>query len=377
MKKIGIITFHKSLNYGSALQAWALSHYLKKKNYNVCIADFTPNNYSENYGLFFIPKNIKLLAYDFLHLIWFPFLLKRKRAFANFQRNNLPLSNTQYDHAKGISEFAAEEDVMISGSDQIWNPTAQDFDMNFLLEGIHNVKKISYAASLGQSDFCNVKNKDKIISCLLDYDYISVREETGAQKLKNLIGDKKNISVVLDPTLLLDKDMYEEITSKRFYQKPYIFFYSVRFNEVAMKAAIKIGHALNLPVFTLMSATGSPRYLKYQRDIKLSEGDAGPSGFLDLIKNAEYIVTDSFHGVAFSIIFEKKFISINRRTNGVHRNDERIMNLLRQLHLLDRYVFLEEIDRFDLHTGIDWSKIRCYKEKMRAESIEFLNKALL
>lgn len=377
MKKVGIITFHKSLNYGSALQAWALSRFLMKRNHNVRIVDFTPANYSKLYDLFFIPTTIGLLAYDLLHLIWLPFLLKRKKHFANFQRNNLPLSSTKYDYTKGISKFAEEEDIMICGSDQIWNPTAVDFDMSFLLEGIHNVKKISYAPSLGQSDFCNEKNIDKIINCLLDYDYISVREDTGAQKLKKLIGEKKNISVVLDPTLLLDKDMYEEITSKRFYHQPYIFFYSIEFNEAAMKAAIKISHTLNLPVFTLMSSIGSPRYLKYQHTIKLSEGDAGPSGFLDLVKNAEYIVTDSFHGVAFSIIFEKNFISINRKINEKPVNDERIMNLLKQLHLLDRYVFLEEIDKINLCTDIDYSNIRYFKEKMRLESIEFLDKALL
>lgn len=376
MKKVGIMTFHKSFNYGSALQAWALSQYLMKKNYDVCIADYTPNNYSQLYGLFFTPKNIRLLARDFLHLLWLPFLLRRKKDFINFQRNNLPLSNKQYDYIKGISEFAAEKDIMITGSDQIWNPDAIDFGMDFLLKGIHNVKKISYAASLGQSDFCNAKNKDEIINCLLDYDYISVREHTGARKLKNLIGEKKNISVVLDPTLLLDKEMYEEITSKRFYRQPYIFFYSVNFTEDAMEAATKISRTLNLPVFTLMSSTGTRKYLKYQRIIKLSEGNAGPSGFLDLIKNAEYVVTDSFHGVAFSIIFEKNFISINRKINDMPRNDERIMNILKQLHLLDRFVFLEELDKFDLYLHIDYSKIRCLKEKIRSESIEFLNKAL-
>lgn len=376
MKKVGIITFQKSLNYGSALQAWALSQFLIKKNYDVRIADYTPINYSQLYGLFFVPKNIRLLAYDFLHLIWLPFLLRRKKDFINFQRNNLPLSSKPYDYIKGISEFAAEKDIMITGSDQIWNPDAIDFDMDFLLEGIHNVKKISYAASLGQSDFCKAKNKDDIINCLLDYDHISVREHTGAQKLKNLIGDKKKISVVLDPTLLLDKDVYEEITSKRSHHQPYIFFYSVNFTEDAMKAVTKISRTLNLPVFTLMSALGTRKYLKYQHIIKLSEGDAGPSGFLDLIKNAEYVVTDSFHGVAFSIIFEKNFISINRKTNDVLINDERIMNILKQLHLLDRYVFLEELEKIDLHIDIDYAAIRGLKEKIRSESIAFLDKAL-
>ena len=376
MKNVGIITFHKSLNYGSALQAWALSKFLSEREYNVQIIDYTPVNYSVNYGLFYAPKNLRLLTYDVLHLLWLPFLLRRNKDFIAFRQNNLPLSNKQFDHTSGIKEFSAQKDIMISGSDQIWNPTAKDFDMNYLLQGVQDVRKISYAASMGQSDFSNVKNKDEIRKCLLDFDYISVREETGAKKVKNLIGDKKDVSVVLDPTLLLDKKKYEEITSARTVQQPYIFFYSVRFNEAALIAAKKLSQELKLPVYTLMSTNGTPRYLKYQNIIKLSKGNAGPSGFLELIKNAEYVITDSFHGVAFSIIFEKNFLSVNRIENGKPRDDERITNLLKQLNLMDRYIFPDDIKSFDVAATIDYSTIQVLKEKIRAESVAFLDKAL-
>ena len=376
-KKVGLITFHKSLNYGSALQTWALSYILKSLNNDVKIIDYTPKNYNDLYSLFWMPTSIRNINGNIMHLFWLPFLLRRKNSFYTFRNKFLPMSEKQYTTNDDISDFTNNIDVMICGSDQIWNPIAKDFDMNYLLYNINCKRKVSYAVSIGNSRLEDSDQTDEIKKGLMDYDNISMREESAAENVRALLDGHKEVEVVLDPTLLLRKNDFNQITYGKRIKEPYIFFYSVWYDASAINAVNEISKKYGLPVYTLMSGRGNSLLLKNFKRIHFPNIDAGPSGFLSMIRNAEYVVTDSFHGTAFSIVFEKNFVTINdRKADGSLKNDERINNILEKLDLSSNYIPSENVTSFNLEQDLDYKSITKERLKLAKHSIDYLKRAL-
>ena len=377
--KIGIMTFNRSLNYGSAIQAWALSRAIRKMNKaEVEIIDYIPNHYEELYAVFFPPTSKKKIKDDLLHLLMLPFFLHRKRDFSKFWKTSLPLSRKTIDSKDDFAVFARNFNTIICGSDQIWNPRAIDFDMAYLLPGISGVKKIAYAVSIGDAGFEEAaEQQDFIRKCIEDFDYLSMREVSGALKLKEFLREKREVEVVLDPTLLHAKEEYKEITSKREVEGPYIFFYSVRMSREVIRDAIAIGKRLNMPVYTLISGIGKTGVIKERKGLKIGNKDTGPSGFLSFLYNAEFVVTDSFHGTALSIKFEKNFIAVNtRKGDGTLKNDARISHILGLLDLNNRYVTSKEIETFDLREEINYGAVSDHLNREIEKSFEYLKQAL-
>ena len=383
--KIGILTFHRSLNYGSALQAWALSYTIQ----GLCqdeseIIDYVPNYYKEQYGMFWLPVSKKKIKYDILHLLMLPFFLRRKRDFSKFCRLKLPLSNERIISKERLEEYALQYKTIICGSDQIWNPRAIDFDEAFFLPEVKNTKKISYAVSVGDADL-EEAGKDYLRKCILDFDYLSTREASSTQKVKRFIEKEKRVETVLDPTFLVSKSEYEmiftdvDINNNNVFKpkEPYIFFYSVHLEKESMDDAIAVGHRYQLPIYTMVSGAGTFGFLKKGRQLRICKGDVGPCGFLYMLKNAEYVITDSFHGTAFSIIFEKNFISINiRKANGELKNDERINHIIHTLNLADRFITSEELSDFDFQSNIDYSTIKGSLNNEVVKAIKYLKEAI-
>lgn len=377
MKKVGIITFHKSLNYGSAMQAWALSYYIKELGYDVKIIDYTPNNYSDYYSMFWKPTSLGNIKSDILHLAWLPFLKRREKGYSEFTKNHLPISEKKYKENEEISDFVSDKDIMLCGSDQIWNPLARDFSMNFFLSNCTCKRKISYAPSIGNRRLEDANDPDLIRKCLLDFDYISVREQSGADNINEFLNGEKKAEVVLDPTLLLKASDYNEITCKRRINKPYIFFYSVWYNPSAVRSALVLSKKYRLPIYTMMSGRGNSILFKNMFNIKFPPLDGGPSGFLSMIRNAKYVVTDSFHGTAFSVIFEKKFVAINNKnSDGTLKNDTRICNLLNVLDLESRYLTEEDVKEFDIDSEINYTSVTNKRLNEAEKSKDFLKRAL-
>lgn len=367
MKKVGIITFHKSLNYGSALQAWALSNYISKLGYDVKIVDYTPNNYREYYDLFWKPTSVRYIKSDLLHTIWLPFLLRRKKGFSDFSDRYLPLSEKKYASGDDLTDFVSDQDIMICGSDQIWNTKAIDFNLDYVLYNYHCKRKVSYAPSIGDSILDESKDAELIKNSLKEFDFLSAREQSGASNIEAFLGHRVNVETVLDPTLLHNASDYKKLAFKKRMKKPYIFFYSVWYASTAVEAAIALSQKYDLPVYTMMSGRGNSYLLKNMSTIKLPRYDCGPSGFLSMIKNAKYVITDSFHGTAFSVIFEKKFVAINNaKSDGTLQNDERIRNLLGLLGLTSHYIPCNEVRDFDLNQNVDYSVVN----KKRLDAVE-------
>ncbi|MCU6771238.1 Polysaccharide pyruvyl transferase [uncultured Bacteroides sp.] len=206
MKKVGIITFHASHNYGSMLQAYALQHIVQNLGYDCEIINFRSLSQKEMYKPIFMKGTLYGRCVRFIIQSRYVLgIIKKQRLFEEFLKKELKLSSKEYTTFEDLKNADFNYDYYISGSDQIWNVRCYDFNYAYFLPFVKSGKKrIAYAPSLGP-DLSMQTHGDisKISDLLKKYDAISVREPTGAKYIVNLC--QKSVSVVLDPTLLLSK----------------------------------------------------------------------------------------------------------------------------------------------------------------------------
>lgn len=363
MKKIGILTFHKSINYGSLLQAWALRNVLN--DYETFVIDYEPDAYRGMYALFSKQRRIKSNVNRLFNCV----AIKRQIIyFSKFRKSYLNCTEKYKSHNLKHDSFESF-DAVITGSDQIWNVRARDADDAYFVPFQIAAKKIAYACSVNDTDFSENRCDDKLRNYILDYDFISIREVSGAQKVSEFINNQKKVYTMLDPTLLNTKEAFDAITSKRLIQRPYIFLYNVWSGMHAVNAAKKISNITGLPVYTAMMDSRIKQILKIEMSgVKVETVHTAPEDFLSLIKYSEMVVTDSFHGTAFSLIFEKKFVCINdKKDDGHFKNDERIVNILEIVDLLDRYITIDDIPNFNFKEEIDYTVVT--EKRMKEASI--------
>lgn len=377
MKKIGILTFHKSINYGSVLQAYALRKTLGNIGYDAQVIDYQPDNYNYLYGLVRKPRSFWTLKYNFFNILHSSFMKNRKKLFAKFREEFLNLSSEKYQYGDDISPINEKYDAVICGSDQIWNPKAKDSDINFYLPFNKKAKKISYAVSLNDGFADEYEDKEKYKNFIRDFDRLSVREKSAEKDLADFIGNDKNIKVVLDPSLLLKKEDYEPICAEKRVNKPYIFLYSVHHKDSTVRTARKLSEKFSMPVYFLYTDFDAHKTAVENRDFIYPKKDTSPKEFISFIKNAELVVTDSFHGTAFSIVFEKKFFSVaSVDENGAKIRDERICGILERLNLEDRFISEKEADSVSLRDEIDYTSVNKIRDQLIEKSLGYLKSAI-
>lgn len=318
MKTAGVLTFHDSNNFGSVLQAYALSRCLNENGIKCEVIDFRKKEVEQLYRILKYPRNKSILAADIYNLLHYSTLRKRKAAFETFRKEHLPLSSSQYRECEELS--ALKYDAYIVGSDQVWNMDILDFDRAYLLDFVKEGRKIAYAASFGPKKKEQAKI-EKIAQVLDQFDLITVREETAATQIEQ--SGRSKPEVVLDPVFLLSQQQWSELCSPDYINSKYMLCYFAggvskefeRFTrEIAKKNHLK--RVILMPEWKNLFRSGIRAYC------------AGPNDFLGLIRNAEMICTNSFHGTAFSIIFNKNFV--------VHSNsDARINTLLDNTNMND------------------------------------------
>lgn len=357
--KIAIITFHCSYNYGSALQAFALKTLLEKKEYKVNIIDFIYKKDFEQYRLFrtnIYYKKPKAFIADILFLKQ---NYKRKKNFKIFAKKYFNLTNKKYYSSEDMKELNNEFDIFICGSDQIWNlDCTQGVEPAYFLKFANRDKlKIAYAPSLAHVKFA--KNYDEDLKkAIKDLDYISVREESTLPLIQPLT--EKKVSVVLDPTLLLDQKDYELIISQNKNESEYIFVYMLEYSAELVKYCNEFSSKKGIKVIYIASNKFSGIKGKNAFGI-------GPDKFLKYIKEAKYIITNSFHATVFSIIFNKKFVTFTTK-----RSSSRMVDLLDSLGISER-IYNE---KFNIDKDIDYDMVQENLIDMRKISLEYLSKAL-
>lgn len=358
--KIGILTFHCAHNYGAVLQCYALQETLKQMGHNVEIIDYRPKYLLTPYTIFdkkrFLSKNpISLIKHCIKETLLLPARIKRHNAFDKFINNRLNLS-----HRIIKRTIPDNYDVYIMGSDQIWNPKiTQGFDPVYL--GYFDFPKgrkkyISYAASMETNEL-NAETRDLYIKALNNFDAISVREAKLAELLQPLT--LKKIETVLDPTLIADIATWKSIINRPNIKHKYILVYQVRNNKNTMRIASEIANQINAVVIEVTSRLDI-HFRKNRFQCTSTEK------FLGLVKDAACIVTTSFHGTVFSIIFNRPFYCIQLDDNM----DNRSQSLLEQIGLSERMIKKDDTPNF---TKIDYNdRINKSILKLREKSLCYL-----
>lgn len=374
MKKIGTITFHRSLNYGSVLQTFALQAVIKQIFKNQCcteVIDFYPPGIHEVRSVFVPVHSIKNAIRNVLMLAYAPAFAKRRREFNRFLTNNVVVSKKRYTFQSDMSVLDQEYEILIAGSDQIWNNKARDFSDKYFFPESQKARKVAYAPSIGNGQY-ELPKHQIIYDSLKRFDAISVRELSGAEKLRLFLNTSEEIPVVLDPTLLLNSENYKHLEHERTYSEKYIFLYSVNMDRRTLEIAKTVSKKTGLPLVSIYTTNASIR--THQYGIRLSKQNS-PEDFLGLIHHAELIISDSFHGTAFSINYSKKFYSVCEKDPS--KRDARLETILSRLGLKDRMLFFEDFERDDYLESIDYSEAKIQLNKLRSESLDFLSNALL
>lgn len=331
--KIGIITMHKVINYGSQLQAYALQTFLYKLGFDTTVIDYEyPNEYHYSEGTNHRPPHLNIVQ-RIAKFLWLrPFWIKQNR-FERFPKHFLKMTN-RIRNKEEMCEVANDFDIVVTGSDQVWNYKYIHEDFTYLLDfAADNVKKISYASSFASNGLPD-QAKAKYAKLLSKYSSLSVRESNGINIVNQIIGVVPKVHV--DPTLLLSKKDWMKISSQKVHdtKKAYLLAYVLNYAYNPFPYAYEVIEYLsvkhNLDILTFLP-------LEHQFTKKVTSiMDAGPREFITYFANAAMVVTSSFHGTAFALNFEKPLYAIVRKDNN---SDDRISDILRRLHAEDRMIY--------------------------------------
>lgn len=320
MMKVGIVTYHFANNFGAALQTYALAEAIKKQTGNeVEIVDYRHwfIRMTDNLRHFPISPNLKEI---FSGLKTFSQRKRRKEKFNQFYREYYILSST-YNNYKSLKKNLPDCDFFICGSDQIWNPivtlgVAPAYYLDFVND---NRKKISYAASIGV-DNVREKYKKQMIEYINRLDAVSIREQSGIDLVSKYV--EKEICLAIDPVFLLEETHYDKMAPEPIVHEEYILVYIMQNNDTVYEYVKKVKELLAIPVIAIS------RYGYKHSCVDKLYVDVGPKEFVNLFKYARFCCTNSFHGLAFSIIFKKNFFLIPS-----NRFNTRMKNLLTVLEL--------------------------------------------
>lgn len=359
--KICTITCHEVYNYGASLQAYALQTFCQNHNCEYEIIDYKPDYLSGHYNLWAISNDKfdkPIIRYAYL-LAKLPGRLVRrvrKYKFDSFTANYLCITKDRYSSCKEIEMNCPHADMYIAGSDQIWNTIFPNgHDSSFYLNFVHNgARRISYAASFATDKIYN--EADEFVSKQLkNFDAISVRE-LGALSLLNKLGIS-TATLVVDPVFLLDSQEWQKLIRKKPKNKKYIFLYDCEKSKQLKLVAKALQRATGLPIYNVSEFSG-----KYaNRDYSLS----GPLEFLQLLSDAEFVVANSFHALAFSLIFKKQFYIINR----TEKINSRMADLLEYLGIKDRLIAEANISNV---ATIDYNAVSLKLHNLVSSSKQYL-----
>lgn len=362
--RIGILTYHRAHNYGAMLQAYALRTFLQEHGHIVDFIDYWPVEHAKEYALLRQIKGSDVLDYCknvIANALTFWRRWHRIYQFNTFAKEYLQLP-TKASYSTRAASICEKYDCVVVGSDQIWRNYSSigkyyGFDPTYFCQTlVHPTHCITYAASMGvvQMDTDDWK---RFCGYLNAFSTILVRE----QSLANLVRQAgHNASVVIDPTLLLDKTFWNRVLpSSRFCKERYVLYYELMNSPEALayaKQKAKELHCKLLIMDARIPYIQSPRHISF----------ASPIQFMQAIRDAEFVIPTSFHGTAFSLIFEKQFIA-----TGLQKNADRVQTLLSLLKIPNYY----QITPGNL-PNINYSKINKQLQFLRNDSIEKLQRAI-
>ena len=371
MKSLGIITIHKIHNYGSVLQAYALQCACEDLGYKVEIIDYNfPNSYQQN-NRFVDTVDSQLNEPRWIKALFAKGLIKQHSGIDEFVKKRIHLSTQCYSSPYQLLENPPIYDVYVTGSDQVWSPRHCNGDPAFLLHfAPEGSKRVSYAASIG-----NNMIPDELQSLyrglLSKYQYIAVRENSGRNIIKKLTN--QDAEVVLDPTLLLNPTEWNTIASpERLVKKKYILCYFLNYSFNAFPYVDNLAKDIQKKTgYEIVRVARPPHSLLLNHTIYRM--GASPEEFLALVRDAEMVVTTSFHGTAFAVNYGKPVFTVVKDVNS---GDSRQVNLMKELGLEDKILTISDDfpseDRFVYNVNKEQKRL----SDLREHSLYYLRTAL-
>lgn len=363
--KIGILTFSCAHNYGAILQCYALQETLKSMGYEVEVINYKQKNIIQAYRVFslrwLINRNpLKTIKRTFNLIFAWKRRMERFHKFEDFVSSNIVFSTWNGDNGRG---FPSDHDAYVIGSDQLWNAKLTGgFDPFYFAQfPFQKLKKIylTYAISMGEEKIKSVKMREYIRKSLESFDAISVREDSLANLLQPLT--RKKIEVVLDPTLIAPLNIWSAIAEKPHKQKKMVLLYQVKEKPEAKKISKYIAKQIGGEVIEIYS-DAKPLFCE-------NYFSASPADFVGYFMEADFVVTTSFHGTAFSIICQKPFYTLRFHNS----TDLRVASLLADLGLSDRMIDENNLPEV---TTINYSQANAKLERLKADSLAFLSSTL-
>lgn len=381
--KVCIVTWHNSQNYGTCLQAFSLFYYLQKAGFDVTLLntkiyiDYKDVKYipviisriQEHLGIY-LREGKEVREKKKIKKKYLAEFKKREELFSDFRKNNMKITKPLSDEE--LSELSEYMDAFVTGSDQIWNPYF--LKTRYLLDFVDdNTRKLSYSSSFGVTDLPNKKTEALYYKYLSRFQAVSVRERSGVNICRKI--GLSSARLVLDPTLLLTEEEWEEILvcnrKDKLNTDDYLLCYFVGNNqkyweyvtEVAKKTSCKIkvipfsNIAYNTPFETCI--------------------ETGPLEFISLIQNAKYVYTDSFHCACFCITFHRQFTVLERFLNeDTKSQNSRLKDLFVLLNMKSRFADFNNLIIPEKSEEIDYEKVDSKLKELRQSSIQYLTENL-
>lgn len=351
--KVNIINFHHVLNYGAVFQGYALCKFLNNNGHQAKLIDYRP--------YYFLSRTYRP-AKGFVKT-YRKYVMNKN--FLDFRKRHFELTEKVFlTHQKLTNYYRTSADAFICGSDQVWNANITNgrLDPGYFLDFVpESGRKIAYAASIGHTKF-NQTHKKEIANKLLSYHSISVREDFARNEVFEVTDEIIDPLLVLDPTLLLE-DYSEVLDFTLVPKEDYLAIYTTEDSESFREYIKRVNEVLCIKVINLGHYDTGIDSIDYT--------NIHPSQWLGLFAKATYICTNSFHGTAFSIVFQRNFTVLGRDT--MRDLNRRQLTLLGGLGLEDR--FIHNLENFDskIHLqGIKFDEVIKKLDQQRSSSRKFL-----
>lgn len=362
--KTGLVTFYHIHHYGALLQAYATERAVEGLGSQCEILDYYVN---QDNALFRRPTGLGSAAHDAHTALHYGSLRTRQQRFDDFAARYLKITPRRYQTPAELREAARTYDVLLSGSDQIWNPKIFPdgrFDPVFF-GAFSDRRKIAYAPSFGIPHVPE-SMEGELRGYLEPFSHLSVREVQGQKIVEEITGRK--VPVVLDPTLLLDREAWSGIAAAPAETGGYILCYCINRPGALEPYIRQLAERTGLPVIQLC---GVRQKVHPKAKCIL---DAGPAEFLGWFRGASYVCTNSFHGTVFSVQFQKPFFTAVAPAELAAPETSRTFSLLSRLGLTDRII--GKGDTAGLADPVDWAAVETRLAGARADSLAYLRAAL-
>ena len=296
----------------------------------------------------------------------------RMECFRRFKQAHFTRLSPVFCGYSALCEGANRYQAVVTGSDQLWSPAGLPTNFYNLMFVPQGIRKISYASSFGVKNIPWYQRK-RTEAFLNRLDFISMRENRGAQIVEELTGRK--VPAILDPVFMFDRTGWEKlIPFERELEEPYILAYFLGKNPEYRRAVKKAAERLGCKIVALRHMD---QYVPEDEDFgDIAPYDVGPDRFLNLLRGADYVCTDSFHGCCFSVIHGKSFVAFNRyREGSKHSKNSRIDTLCENLGLQGQRYKSEEVLADQLQTAMDYTAVARNLSALKAETDKYLNEA--